>query len=336
MSIDNMTDYNKVVFRLYCEAHRNPKACDLEQSVQAFFAADAEINVVHPFNQQIGPEAYHSSFIESLLESFEGLSRVDYIAFAGHYEDSEWVTSTGYYKGHFTSPWLGIKASNAMANLRFGEFHRLVDGQAVESYIYLDIPELMIACDQWPIADSPGTSRGYTGYLPGPDSQDGLVWHDTDPTRSQSSYQMVTDMLRSLATPDEAWRPYWHENMLWYGPAAFGSFVGLDNFASFQVPFENTFSEWIGGATAGSETRHFTRFADGDYICSGGWPSLNAVQISTFLGQPAQSQRLYMRVCDWWRREDDLLVENWVFVDIPHVLLQMGYDLFAEMSEDKQ
>jgi len=41
--------------------------------------------------------------------------------------------------------------------------------------------------------------------------------------------------------------------------------------------------------------------------------------------------------CDggnWWRREGDLLIENWVFVDIPHVLLQMGYDLFANMTEE--
>jgi len=37
---------------------------------------------------------------------------------------------------------------------------------------------------------------------------------------------------------------------------------------------------------------------------------------------------------DWWRREGDLLIENWVFVDIPHVLLQMGYDLFANMTEE--
>ena len=37
---------------------------------------------------------------------------------------------------------------------------------------------------------------------------------------------------------------------------------------------------------------------------------------------------------DWWRREGDLLVENWVFVDIPHVLLQMGYTLFANMTEE--
>ena len=37
---------------------------------------------------------------------------------------------------------------------------------------------------------------------------------------------------------------------------------------------------------------------------------------------------------DWWRREGDLLIENWVFVDISHVLLQMGYDLFANMTEE--
>ena len=143
---------------------------------------------------------------------------------------------------------------------------------------------------------------------------------------------MVTQMLLQLNTPDEAWRPYWHDNMVWYGPAAFGSFVGIEKFAAFQVPFEGCFSTWVGGATKGSETKHFIRAADGNYVCSGGWPSLNAFQINEFLSQPATHKTLYMRVCDWWRREGDLLVENWVFVDIPHVLLQMGYDVFAEIS----
>ncbi len=205
----------------------------------------------------------------------------------------------------------------------------------MESYIHPAIPQFMITGPQWPIADSPGRERGFTGHLPGPTTQDGLQWHANDPTRSASSLEMVTAMLRSLATADEAWRPYWHADMLWYGPAAFGSFAGIEDFAGFQVPFENTFSEWIGGATSGSQTRHFTRFADGDYICSGGWPSLNAVQTGTFLGQPATGRRLFMRVCDWWRREGDLLVENWVFVDVPHVLLQMGYDVLADLAETK-
>ena len=110
------------------------------------------------------------------------------------------------------------------------------------------------------------------------------------------------------------------------------SFIGIENFAGFQVPFEGAFSEWIGGSTPGSLTKHFTRFGDGDYVASGGWPSLNAVQIKPFLGQDPEGKRLFMRVCDWWRREDDLLVENWVFVDIPHVLLQMGVDIFGDLE----
>ena len=58
----------------------------------------------------------------------------------------------------------------------------------------------------------------------------------------------------------------------------------------------------------------------------GGWPSLTGVNLKPFLGQGPTKEQIFMRVCDWWRREDDLLVENWVFVDVPHVLLQLGYD----------
>ena len=324
---------NKETFRNYVEAYRHPREDGFAGAVREFFAPDAAINVVHPFNEIAGAEGYVSDFLTSLQDSFDHLYRSDYIAFAGGFEGGDWVTSTGYYVGKFARPWLGIQPTGALAYLRFGEFHRLENGQAVESYIYLDIPELMIAAGQWPIKDSPGKDRGYTGYLPGPATQDGLQWGANDPARGASSAAMVTEMLLELATKDETWRPFWHDNMMWFGPAAFGSFVGLEDFAGFQVPFEQAFSEWIGGATPGSRTKHFTRFGDGDYVCSGGWPSLNLLQAKPFLDQPVVEHRLYMRVCDWWRREGDLLVENWVFVDIPHVLLQMGYDLFADIGQ---
>ncbi len=324
------SDRNKTALRAYCEAFRRHDFDRHTGAVSEFFAPDAVINLVHPFNEMKGSSDYVHRFLEPLRQSFLHLTRTDYIAFAGSFENSDWVTCTGYYRGHFRAPWLGINPTQALAYLRFGEFHRMEAGRAVESYIFLDIPELMIAAGQWSITDSPGRYRGFTGYLPGPATQDGLRWQPSDPARSASSVDMVTAMLRKLATKDEAWRPFWSGDMLWYGPAAFGSFVGVDNFAGFQVPFEQTFSEWIGGSIPDSQTKHFTRFADGDYICSSGWPSLNAVQAKTFLGQPSQGKRLFMRVCDWWRREDDLLVENWVFVDVPHVLLQMGFDLFDE------
>ena len=54
-----------------------------------------------------------------------------------------------------------------------------------------------------------------------------------------------------------------------------------------------------------------------------------AVRKDDFLGQPSQGETLLMRVSDWYRRTGDLLIENWVMVDIPDVLLQMGVDLFA-------
>ena len=50
------------------------------------------------------------------------------------------------------------------------------------------------------------------------------------------------------------------------------------------------------------------------------------INVKPFLGQEPTNERIFMRVCDWWRRENQLLVENWVFVDVPHALLQLGYD----------
>lgn len=216
------------------------------------------------------------------------------------------MASTGYYSGQFIAPFLTIPPTGGGSHLRFGEFHRMEQGRAIESYIFLDLPELMIACGCCSISESPGQHRGYTAYLLGPARQDGLIWSESDQDRSSSSYALVTDMLRNLATADEAWRPFWHDHMLWYGPAAFGSFVGIEEFASFQVPFEGAFSEWIGGAVEVSRTRHFARFADADFVCSGEWPSLNMLQVKPFLGQQPLEKRLYMRVCDWWRREGHL------------------------------
>lgn len=321
---------NKHRLKSYLDALAYPG--DFETPTRALFADNAAIHVVHPFNAMTGADAYLDRVLGPLGAAFQGLFRRDYILMGGAFGAGDWVTCTGYYAGHFAKPWLGIAPTGTLAYLRFGEFHRFEDDKVVESYIFLDIPELMIAAGQWPIAESPGKDRGYTGFLPGPASQDGLQLHENDPALSESSAALVTDMLRKLATKDEAWRPYWHDNMVWYGPAAFGSFVGIENFAGFQVPFEQAFSRWSGGASGNGVTEHFTRFADGNYICTGGWPSLMAVRKDSFLGQPSNGETLLMRVCDWWRRDGDKLVENWVFVDIPDALRQMGHDLFADVE----
>ncbi len=43
-----------------------------------------------------------------------------------------------------------------------------------------------------------------------------------------------------------------------------------------------------------------------------------------------------MRVMDFWRRDGDRFRENWVLIDIPELLLQMGFDMFTRLrNRDK-
>ena len=325
-----MPEPDRTLYFKFSEAVR--KASGVAAAADAFFSPDAVIHVVHPFNDCVGCSAYVTRVLEPLGASFESLHRRDDIVMAGTFEGDRWISATGYYAGHFVRDWIGITAPERLCFLRYGEFHRMVDGRAVESFIFLDIPELMLSCGQWPIATGPGHSRGYTGLIPAPADSGGILRSDGDPAEADRSCQLVTDMLAHLATSDQSWRPYWHPDMAWYGPGAFGSFVGIDEFAGFQVPFESQFEGWSGGSSGNGHTWHFARFGDADYACSGGWPSVTGVNVKPFLGKPASNERVFMRVCDWWRREGDLLVENWVFVDVPHLLKQLGDDPFAMME----
>ena len=278
-----MTFEDRSIYFRYAECLSHPG--NFSHNVANFFAPDADINVVHPFNRLTGTDAYLKEFLLPLQHSFEWLYRRDDIFMVGEFEGQNWISSTGYYVGQFVLDWIGLKATKTLCYLRYGEFHLMQNGQAVESYIFLDIPELMIACDQWPLDMGPGHSRGYTGLIQGPASRDGVLVAAADPAEGQLSYQIVTDMLAKLATKDEAWRPYWHRNMMWYGPGAFGSFIGMNEFASFQVPFESQFEGWSGGSKNNGYTKHFTRFGEGNYTCSGGWPSLTGINVKPFLGQ---------------------------------------------------
>ncbi len=327
------THSNKVALRAYCNAYRSADLGVMKQAVASFYARDAIINIVHPFNEQQGTEHYIEQFLAPLTHSLESLRRTEYIAIGGSFDDCDWLACTGYYNGNFVKDWIGIKSTNALAYIRFGEFHRMQDGKAVESYIYLDIPALMMAAGVWPIKHTVAKHGGYTGYLPGPASNDGLLWENSNPESAQKTLQLTERMLLNLATVDEKWRSDWHDDMTWYGPAVFGAFQGKEEFAGFQTPFETTFSEWISGIMPGSVTKHFIRMADGEYSCLGGWPSLNMIQVKPFLGLLPTDKRVFMRVCDFWRRDGDLLAENWVFVDALHFLLQLDYDVLNEITD---
>ena len=179
-----MSIHDRSIYLKYAKALSHPG--DFSSNVTSFFSEDADINIVHPFNQLKGLDIYLKEFLLPLQHSFTGLYRRDDIFMTGEFEGQNWISSTGYYVGQFVSDWIGITATKSLSYLRYGEFHRIENNQAVESYIFLDIPELMIACNQWPLDMGPGYSRGYTGLIQGPASRDGVLINSLDPAEAVS------------------------------------------------------------------------------------------------------------------------------------------------------
>ena len=121
---------------------------------------------------------------------------------------------------------------------------------------------------------------------------------------------------------------HWHPNFMWYGPAGIGTAHGLKGFEEYhQIPFLTAFPD-----RAGTDIGHFIRIGDGYFVVTGGWGYLQATHTGNgFLGLPATGRRVKMRVMDFYRCDDETIVENWVPIDIPHLLLQMGVDIFGRM-----
>ena len=51
------------------------------------------------------------------------------------------------------------------------------------------------------------------------------------------------------------------------------------------------------------------------------------LHIGDYLGIPASGKRVKIRYMDFWRIENDKLVENWVLIDLLGFLEQLGYNI---------
>jgi hypothetical protein len=121
---------------------------------------------------------------------------------------------------------------------------------------------------------------------------------------------------------------FWTPAMMWYGPGGIGTTRGLDGFMKYhEIPFNEAWPDFKGG-------NHKARFGDGLYVASTGWPSIHGTYNGNgFMGLPPTPQAITMRVMDWWRREGDWLIENWIFVDFLDLFMQLGVDLMARARE---
>ncbi|MEO0436959.1 MAG: ester cyclase [Pseudomonadota bacterium] len=312
---------NQLLDRLYKASHTD--SCLLGTTV----ADDVSWQVAHPVNLAAGREALVRDWLEPLRASLPDLERRALIALESG-DGSGWAAGTGFFVGTFSKPFFGIPASGRTLYLRYTELVRSANGLIVECYLIPDFLDAMLQVDVYPLRPS----LGHTGLIPAPFTQDGLLPHSSDVARNNSTEKLVMDMLDELRAYDGVslesmdLARFWHPDFMWYGPAAIGTTRGIEGFrAHHQGPFLEGFPDR-------DVDHHACTVACGDYVATGGWPHMHATHSGGgWLGLPPSGVHLELRVMDIWRRDGDLLVENWVAIDICHMLQQMGLDVFAQM-----
>ena len=286
--------------------------------------ADTVWHVAHPVEDLRGRAAVRAGFLEPLHRALPGLVRRDELVLGNRSRvgPGEWVATLGHYVGNFEAPLWGVPPHGKLVFLRCGEFYRLDDaGRIAEAYVLPDLIDLMRQAGCSPVPHRLGAEL----LFPGPATHDGVC--PRHPERSEGSATLVESMLADLRAYDpQTFQSagqtgaggYWHRDMLWYGPGGVGAnftYPGFDR--DHRVPFLTAFPDRIGG-------NHFARFGDGDYVCSGGWPSMTMTHRGPYLGVAPTGRALTLRVMDFWRVQDGSIRENWVLLDLPDLLCSMG------------
>jgi predicted ester cyclase len=112
---------------------------------------------------------------------------------------------------------------------------------------------------------------------------------------------------------------FFAESFRWLGNQGCGTKNGLREFQdNWQRPFQAAFSNKV----CIDEARIF----QGEWAAAFG--AQHATHSGEFMGIPATGKRVEIRYMDFWKVVDGKIVDNWVMVDFPHVLRQLGVDVF--------
>jgi hypothetical protein len=312
--------------------------------LRRYCAEDCVWQIFHPFNRIDGIEAAASQFWAPLKAAFPDYEHRMAFAIAGEYEGRTQVSSWGHVFGNFERQWLGIPQTWTPVAQRFGVNAIVENGRFTKVYVLLDIIDVMLQAGYHPLREMPGSAAQWAF----PPCNSGATAIQAEPEQGANTLRIVREMqvglppANSKFTAEEArarHSPHWHENMNWYGPAGIGSSRGLRGFRDYHgALFLQAFPDRSGIVRDGNVPEdapgHYTRLGDGKFAVTGGNPSLYATHTGgQWLGLPPTGRRVEMRVADWYRLdEDDKIIDNWVMIDVPHILQQMGLDILDDLQ----
>lgn len=140
-----------------------------------------------------------------------------------------------------------------------------------------------------------------------------------DLSKTEESMAAVVSMAEALQAGSNDMEAHFHPDFRWMANTGCGTKNGLAEFRrNWQLPLRAAFSD--------RQYHEEARLAQGEWVSSFGY--IDAVHSGEFLGIPATGKRVKIRYTDFWKIRDGKIDDNWVNVDFPQVLAQLGVDVF--------
>jgi predicted ester cyclase len=322
--------------RLIWEYWQGMNAAIDADSVTKYLHPDVVWHGFQPLRHLSGVNEIWSQFWHPLSIAIPDLIRRPYIFIGGRYEDAAWVCGTGDFIGTFTDDWVFhkvvIPASGNSVHFRFGEFCKVKYGRILEIRMIVDLPDLI---RQAGIALMP-ENYGRDIWIPGPLVGDGIRLGAEPKEKTQKTLDLVEAMIfGGLNKYDgrnqnsQGLERFWYPHMVWHGPVGIGSAYGLEEFKrNAQGPILRAFPDRKG-------VGHQARIAEGYFAASTGWPSLIGTHLNEYMGWMPTGERIGWNIMDFWRREGDRLLENWVMIDLIDAARASGIDLLRKLPQNK-
>jgi predicted ester cyclase len=151
-----------------------------------------------------------------------------------------------------------------------------------------------------------------------------ILTRDNDLTKTKETNATVNAMVDGLNDHDiESMNRFFSETFRWIGNAGCGSKFGLKEFQdNWQRPFQAAFSDKVCIDEA--------RVTQGEWCAAFG--RQEAVHSGTFMGIEPTFQKVEIRYMDFWKVVDGRIQDNWVMVDFPSVMQQLGVDPFKGLG----
>ncbi len=147
-----------------------------------------------------------------------------------------------------------------------------------------------------------------------------VLTRDTDMSKTAETRAVIEGMVDGLndhRISDIG--EFFAETFRWMGNQGCGTKNGLQAFQdNWQKPFQAAFHDKV----CVDEARLYM----GEWAAAFG--RQEATHGGTFMGIPATGKRIEIRYMDFWKVEDGRITDNYVMVDFPHVLAQLGVDVF--------